>query len=106
VPVLANGDASDAFPLMPTIAMTGRKQIKRPQGMLAVDRNRRPLSRFGETDDLLRGCFNVLRKFIQNRLPALALLFDRILCFRIESDAHFYATFQRSELDRTDTVAE
>jgi hypothetical protein len=54
---------------------------------------------------ILPARFNVLGKIIQDSLPPLTLLFDRILFFSIERDTHRYTISSRHELDRASTVS-
>lgn len=55
---------------------------------------------------LLLGCFNVLSKIIEDGLPSLALLFDRIFSFSVERGAHRNTICAIQELDSTSTVSE
>src|SRR5687768_3041946 len=50
--------------------------------------------------------FNVPGKIVQNGLPPLTLLLDRIFCFSVERDAHGCTVSARQKLDRCGTVSE
>src|SRR5690606_6351718 len=83
-----------------------RRVARRAFSRQSVARMPAPLAVNGQPSTLNRLCFHVPLEVIQDRLPTVALLLDRMRRLAVESHSHVHAVRVRSKLHLGRTIAE